>query len=370
MFGKKGEKKIESEQVLAALSKVMDPDLHTDIVTLGMISDIKIDGGKVFFKLTLTTPACPVKEKLEAEAKAAVSSIPGVTEIEMESTAQVSTRGKVSGREDVPGIKQIIAITSGKGGVGKTTVSINLAVALAKLGAKVGLLDADITGPNAPLMLGVNGYEPTTKDNKIVPAENYGVKCISMAFFVADDTPVIWRGPMLDKAIRQFLRDVDWGELDYLIVDMPPGTGDAQLTMCQATNMAGGVVVTTPQGVACLDARKGVAMFQQMHVPVLGMIENMSYCVTPSGERMDIFGHGGGKDLAEEIKVEFLGEIPLEPGVRIGGDTGKPITFTHPDAAPSKAFLEIAQKLAAQVSIQAMQPVAAAPTSLSAVSID
>lgn len=359
MFGKKGEKNLDAEQVLAALSKVMDPDLHTDIVTLGMISDIKIDGSKVFFKLTLTTPACPVKEKLEQEAKDAVASIAGVTEVEMESAANVSTRGKVAGREDVPGIKQIVAITSGKGGVGKTTVSINLAVALSQLGAKVGLLDADITGPNAPLMLGVDGYEPTTKDNKIVPAENFGVKCISMAFFVSNDTPVIWRGPMLDKAIRQFLRDVDWGELDYLIVDMPPGTGDAQLTMCQATNMAGGVVVTTPQGVACLDARKGIAMFQQMHVPVLGLVENMSYFVGPNGERLEIFGHGGGQDLACELDVNFLGEVPLETGVRQGGDAGEPITAGNPNAASSKAFLDIAQKLAAQVSIQARQPVGA-----------
>jgi ATP-binding protein involved in chromosome partitioning len=360
MFGKKKEDKITQDQVLAQLSKVMDPDLNMDIVTLGMISDIKIDGGKVHFKLTLTTPACPVKEKLEQEAKDLVSAIPGVEEVTLESAANVSPRGKVNGKEDIPGIRQILAVTSGKGGVGKTTVSINLAVALSQLGAKVGLLDADITGPNAPLMLGVAGYEPTTRDNKIVPAENFGVKCISMAFFVSNDTPVIWRGPMLDKAIRQFLRDVDWGELDYLVVDMPPGTGDAQLTMCQATNLAGGVVVTTPQGVACLDARKGVAMFQQMHVPVLGMIENMSYFVSPQGERLDIFGHGGGKDLAAEVGIPFLGEVPLETAVRVGGDEGKPITATDPSHPASAAFKEIAKQLAAQVSIQALQPVGAA----------
>jgi ATP-binding protein involved in chromosome partitioning len=359
MFGKKKDEKLSTEQVLAALSKVMDPDLHTDIVTLGMISDISIDGGKVHFKLTLTTPACPVKEKLEQESREVVMSLPGVEEVTMESTASVTPRGKVNGKEDVPGIRQIIAVTSGKGGVGKTTVSINLAVALTQLGAKVGLLDADITGPNAPLMLGVSGYEPTTRDNKIVPAENYGVKCISMAFFVSNDTPVIWRGPMLDKAIRQFLRDVDWGELDYLIVDMPPGTGDAQLTMCQATNLAGGVVVTTPQGVACLDARKGVAMFQQMHVPVLGMVENMSFFVSPQGERLDIFGHGGGQALAEELKVPFLGEVPLDTEVRVGGDSGHPISDSDRESPATQAFLEIAKKLAAQVSIQAMQPVGA-----------
>lgn len=358
MFGKKNGSKITPEQVTQALSTVMDPDLHMDIVTLGMISDVKIDGGKVHFKLTLTTPACPVKEKIEQECRDAVSALPGVTDVSMESTASVAARGKVAGKEDVPGIKQIIAVTSGKGGVGKTTVSINLAVALTQLGAKVGLLDADITGPNAPLMLGVGDYQPAAKDNRIIPAENYGVKCISMAFFVAQDTPVIWRGPMLDKAIRQFLRDVEWGELDYLIVDMPPGTGDAQLTMCQATNLAGGVIVTTPQVVACLDARKGTAMFHQMQVPVLGLIENMSYFVSPNGERVDIFGHGGGKELAEELQVSFLGEVPLEPSVRIGGDIGKPICFSDPEAPVSKAFRAIAKNLAAQVSINASANIA------------
>lgn len=352
MFGKKNDNKVTVEQVMQALSKVMDPDLHMDIVSLGMISDVQIKGGHVSFKLTLTTPACPVKEKLEQESRDVVAALPGVSEVSMESTASVSTRGKVAGKEDIPGIKQIIAVTSGKGGVGKTTVSINLAVALSQLGAKVGLLDADITGPNAPLMLGVSGYQPAAKDNRIIPAENYGVKCISMAFFVADDTPVIWRGPMLDKAIRQFLRDVEWGELDYLIVDMPPGTGDAQLSMCQATNLSGGVIVTTPQAVACLDARKGTAMFHQMQVPVLGLIENMSYFITPSGERADIFGHGGGKELAQELNVSFLGEVPLEPSIRIGGDTGKPITFSEPNGAIANSFKEIAKNLAAQVSIQ------------------
>lgn len=355
MFGKKNTHKVTSEQILAALSRVMDPDLNVDIVSLGMISDIKIDGGKVFFKLTLTTPACPVKEQLENQARQAVASIPGVEDVQMESTAQVSSRGNVAGKTSIPGIKQIVAITSGKGGVGKTTVSINLAVALSKLGARVGLLDADITGPNSPIMLGVADYQPTAKDNRIIPAENHGVKCISMAFFVSTDTPVIWRGPMLDKAIRQFLTDVEWGELDYLIVDMPPGTGDAQLTMCQATNLSGGVIVTTPQLVACADARKGTAMFNQMHVPVLGLVENMSYFQTPDGQRIDIFGHGGGKALAEEMEIPFLGEIALEPAVREGGDKGVPITISNPDAPASLAFREIAQRLAAQVSIAALQ---------------
>jgi ATP-binding protein involved in chromosome partitioning len=355
MFGNKN--KVTEQQVMAELSKVMDPDLHMDIVTLGMISEVKIKGGKVSFKLTLTTPACPVKEKIETECRERVASLPGVEEVEMESTAAVAARGKVEGKLDVPGIKQIIAVTSGKGGVGKTTVSINLAIALTQLGAKVGLLDADITGPNAPLMLGVGEYEPLAQNNRIIPAENYGVKCISMAFFVAKDTPVIWRGPMLDKAIRQFLSDVQWGELDYLLVDMPPGTGDAQLTMCQATNLAGGVIVTTPQDVALLDGRKGMAMFQQMSIPVLGLVENMSFFSCPHcNERTDVFSHGGGEELAKESGVPFLGAIPLELGVRRGGDMGQPITAMHPDHMAAQAFREVAKNLAAQVSIKALQP--------------
>jgi ATP-binding protein involved in chromosome partitioning len=357
MFGTK-KQKITPDQVKAALSKVMDPDLHTDIVTLGMISDIRIDDAKVHFKLTLTTPACPVKEKIEQECKDVVGAIPGVETIDMVSDANVAGTRKVGGREPVEGIKQIIAVTSGKGGVGKTTCSCNLAVALSKLGAKVGILDADITGPNVPLMMGVDDYQPAAKDNRIVPPENFGVKVISMAFFVSRDTPVIWRGPMLDKAIRQFLRDVEWGQLDYLIVDMPPGTGDAQLSLVQATQLSGGVIVTTPQDVAVLDGRKGMAMFKQMQVPVLGFIENMSYFQPPgSTERFEIFGHGGGRKLAEEEQVPFLGEIPIDTAVRVGGDNGHPIVATDPDSAVTKAFMDIAKQVAAQVSIHALAPV-------------
>lgn len=358
MFGVKKDN-VTEEQVRQALSKVMDPDLNIDVVTLGMISEIKVTDKKVFFKLTLTTPACPVKEKMEQECKDAVKALPGVEEVEMESTAAVAGQRKGSGREPVPGIKQIIAVTSGKGGVGKSTVSVNLACALAKLGAKVGLLDADITGPNIPLMMGVESYEPKAKDNRIIPAENFGVKCISMAFFVSKDTPLMWRGPMLDKAIKQFLRDVEWGELDYLVVDMPPGTGDAQLTMVQATQLSGGVIVTTPQDVALLDGRKGLSMFKEIGIPILGFVENMSY-FQPKGssEQFEIFGRGGGKKLAEETGVPFLGEIPLEPEVRIGGDNGKPIVATAADDEPvSRAFLEIAKQVAAQVSIHSLASV-------------
>ncbi len=350
---------ITQNQVLTALSKVMDPDLHQDIVSLGMVSEIKIEAGKVHFKLTLTTPACPLKEKIESDCKEAINKIPGVTEVQIESAANVANqRRQPQGKEAVPGIKNIIAVTSGKGGVGKTTVAINIAVALAHLGSKVGLLDADITGPNVPLMLGVDKYQPQAKDNRIIPAENYGVKCISMAFFVAKDTPIIWRGPMLDKAIRQFLKDVEWGELDYLIVDMPPGTGDAQLTMVQATELAGGVIVTTPQDVALLDGRKGLAMFKQMNVPIFGFVENMSYFQLPgttdASQRIDIFGHGGGKRLAEECEVPFLGEVPIDPAIRQGGDEGKPIVAADPQHPVSQAFIAIAKQLAAQISIHAL----------------
>ncbi|MBX3072353.1 Mrp/NBP35 family ATP-binding protein [Candidatus Obscuribacterales bacterium] len=358
IFGTSKGSKVTAEDVKKALSTVLDPDLHIDIVTLNMISDIKVEGKKVHFKLTLTTPACPLKEKIETDCREAVKAIPGVEEISMETDAQVTGRAKISEKEPIKGVKHIIAVTSGKGGVGKTTVSINLAAALKHLGAKVGILDSDITGPNCPLMLGVGDYQPKAKDELIIPAENYGIKCMSMAFFVAKDTPLIWRGPMLDKAIRQFLRDVEWGELDYLIVDMPPGTGDAQLSMVQATDMSGGVIVTTPQEVALLDGQKGLAMFRQMNVPVLGFIENMSYFQPPgSSERFEIFGHGGGKRMAEEYGVPFLGEVPIDISVREGGDQGEPVVACKPESPVSQVFIEIAKQVAAQVSIHALQPV-------------
>ncbi|MBX9878505.1 MAG: Mrp/NBP35 family ATP-binding protein [Candidatus Obscuribacterales bacterium] len=360
MFGNKN-KGLKEEDILNALRKVEDPDLHIDIVTLNMVSDIKINLPKVFFKLTLTTPACPLKEKIEHDCREALLKLDGVEEVEMESTASVASGRKVQGREPVEGIKQIIAITSGKGGVGKSTVTLNLAAALTHLGAKVGILDADITAPNIPAMMGLDGYEPQGRNNRIMPAEKHGIKCISMAFFVSKDTPIIWRGPMLDKAIRQFLRDVEWGELDYLLVDLPPGTGDAQLSISQATNLTGGVIVTTPQDIALLDGRKGLAMFQQMQIPVLGFVENMSYFHCPHCEgRTDIFNHGGGKALAEEVGVPFLGEVPLDIAVREGGDNGMPITSLDINHPVSQAFLNVAKQMAAQVSIASLKsPVAA-----------
>lgn len=359
MFGVKKDQ-ITAEKVKAALSTVMDPDLHTDIVSLNMISDIKVNGSTVAFTLTLTTPACPVKEKIEAECREAVGALPGVETVEMKSDATVAGQRRVpGGKEPVEGIKHIIAVTSGKGGVGKSTVAVNLAIALSRLGASVGLLDADVTGPNVPIMMGVSNYQPTaSKDERIMPAENYGIKCMSMAFFVKKDDAIIWRGPMLDKAIRQFLRDVDWGPLDYLLVDMPPGTSDAQLSLVQSTQLSGGIIVTTPQDVALLDGRKGLAMFQRMNVPVLGFIENMSYFQPPnSTERYEIFGHGGGKRLAEECSVPFLGEVPLDPLIRQGGDDGKPIVAADFNHSLSQTFSNIAKQVAAQVSIHALAPV-------------
>lgn len=356
MFGKS---KVSIDDVRAALSKVMDPDLHQDVVSLGMISDISVEGTLAKFTLTLTTPACPVKEIIEEDCRKAVQSLEGIEKVEMESKASVASTRKMAGREPVPGIKQIIAVTSGKGGVGKSTVAVNLAIALATEGASVGILDADITAPNVPLMMGTEGYQPKARDNQfIIPAENFGVKVMSMSFFVSKDTPIIWRGPMLDKAIKQFLRDVDWGQLDYLIVDMPPGTGDAQLTMCQATNLSGGVIVTTPQDVALLDGRKAYAMFEQMQIPVFGFIENMSYFQCPNcHHQADIFSHGGGAGLAKELGVPLLGEIPIDLSVRVGGDSGKPITATDKNHPVSQAFIKAARQLAAQASIKSLAPV-------------
>ncbi len=355
-----GAKKITEKQVLEALSNVMDPDLHKDIVSLGMVSEIKLDGGKIAFKLTLTTPACPLKEKIEADCKAALEAKSGLSAEEITITTDAQVRTPLNEKKSIEGVKHIVAVTSGKGGVGKTTVAVNLAVALSRLGAKVGLLDSDITGPNCPIMLGVADYEPMGKNNRIMPAENYGIKCVSMAFFVAKDTPIIWRGPMLDRAIRQFLNDVDWGELDYLIVDMPPGTGDAQLTMAQATKLSGGIIVTTPQEVALLDGRRGLAMFNQMSIPILGFVENMSYFQPPgSTERYEIFGHGGGKKLAEDNNVPFLGEIPLDAKVREGGDKGNPVVNSDPESPIGQSFLSFAKQVAHQISVHALTPVTA-----------
>jgi ATP-binding protein involved in chromosome partitioning len=346
---------VTKEQVLRALSTVQDPDLHKDIVTLGFVKDVAIKGGEVDFEVELTTPACPVKDQMKAEAERKVAELPGVTAARAKMTANVRARGGF-GRQEVPGIRNIVAVGAGKGGVGKSTTAVNLAVALQKSGARVGLLDADVYGPNAPQMLGITEQPLVGEDQKMVPPEAHGIKVISMGMLVPADQPIIWRGPMLHGAVQQFMRDVAWGPLDYLIVDLPPGTGDVALSMAQSVPMAGAVVVTTPQGVSISDVRKAVAMYRQLNIPVLGVIENMSYFVCGHcEERTEIFGHGGGAKMAEDLGLKFLGEVPIDTRVRIGGDGGMPIVLEAPESPAARAFTEVSQRVAAQISIQNMK---------------
>jgi len=343
---------ITKEAVLAALGKVQEPDLGQDLVTLNMIRNLEIAGDKVSFAIMLTTPACPFRGKIEKDAKAAVAAIAGVKTIEVKMDSDVPNDGRMRGLVNMP-IRNAIAIGSGKGGVGKSTVSVNIAVALAMVGARVGLLDADIYGPNTPTMLGVDKLPPPN-GQRLIPAEAHGLKMISMGLLVKPGQPLIWRGPMLNSAIRQFLGDVEWGELDYLIVDLPPGTGDAALSLAQALPLSGAVVVTLPQIVSLEDASRGLNMFKQLEVPILGVVENMSYLELPDGTRMDLFGSGGGENLAEATKTPFLGKVPIDQNVRIGGDTGKPIVVSYPDSVVAKAFTEISQKIASKVSVAAL----------------
>jgi ATP-binding protein involved in chromosome partitioning len=343
---------VDKDQVLSALRGVVDPDLHKDIVTLGFVKDVAVAGGEVDFTIELTTPACPVKDDMKAQAEALVRALPGVTAARAKMTANVSTRGGM-GRQQVPGIRNIVAVGAGKGGVGKSTTSVNLAVALAQKGARVGLIDGDVYGPNIPQMLGLTEAPEVSPEKRILPPQALGIKVISMGMLVPPDQPIIWRGPMLHGAVQQFMRDVEWGELDYLVVDLPPGTGDVALSMAQSVPMAGAVVVTTPQGVSVSDVRKAVGMFRQLSIPVLGVIENMSYFVCGHcQERTDIFGNGGGRRMAEELQIPFLGEVPIDTRVRAGGDEGRPIVAEAPDAPAAKAFLDLASRVAAQVSIQ------------------
>jgi ATP-binding protein involved in chromosome partitioning len=342
---------ITREAVLAALSKVQDPDLHQDLVTLGMVRDIKIEGDSVDFTVMLTTPACPMKGKIEKESREAVEAI-GAKTVHVKLDSDVPHDGRMRGIVTAP-IRNAIAIASGKGGVGKSTVSVNLAVSLAKSGARVGLLDADIYGPNIPTMMGVPRM-PTPREDKLIPGENYGVKMMSMAFLTKPGQPLIWRGPMLNSAIRQFLSDVEWGELDYLIIDLPPGTGDAPLSLAQALPLTGVVIVTMPQAVSLEDASRGLEMMKTLEVPIIGIVENMSYLTLPDGSKMDVFGEGGGEAMAKHYDVPFLGGIPMNPTVRIGGDTGKPIVISDPESDAAKALTAVAEAVAAKVSISAL----------------
>lgn len=346
--------------ILDVLRPVQDPELQKSLVDLNMIRHVQVNGGQVRFTLVLTTPACPLREFIVEDCQKAVKTLPGVTTVEVDVTAETPQQKSLPDRQGIDGVKNIIAVTSGKGGVGKSTIAANLAVALAQAGAKVGLLDADIYGPNAPNMLGLSKAEvkvqKTDQGDVLEPAFNHGVKLVSMAFLIDLDQPVVWRGPMLNGIIRQFLYQVQWGDLDYLVVDLPPGTGDAQLTLAQAVPMAGAVIVTTPQTVALLDARKGLRMFQQLGVPILGMVENMSYFIPPDRPDItyDIFGSGGGAKTAEEFGVPLLGQIPLEIDVRQGGDEGVPIVVSQPNSASAKALNALAQQVAARVSIAAL----------------
>ena len=347
------EKTLNEELVLGALGQVQEPELGRDLVSLGMVKELRIEGANVGFTLELTTPACPLRDQIEREARQAVEALPGVAAVQIQFTANVPTDGKSRGRIDRP-IRNAVAVASGKGGVGKTTVAVNIAVSLARAGARVGLLDADIYGPNVPTMMGVD-HMPTPRDNKMIPAEAYGVKLMSIAFLVKPGQPLIWRGPMLHSAIRQFIADVDWGELDYLIVDLPPGTGDAPLSLSQSLPLTGAVIVTMPQKVSLEDASRGLEMFRTMDVPILGVVENMSFLELPNGERMDVFGEGGGKRLAEQAGVPYLGGIPMDPHVRVGGDGGVPIVMSHPDTPAGSALRSIAEQVAARVSVSVLQ---------------
>ncbi|WP_338442000.1 iron-sulfur cluster carrier protein ApbC [Synechococcus elongatus IITB4] len=348
--------------VLDALRPVEDPELRRSLVELNMIRDVAIVGDQVSFRLVLTTPACPLREFIVADCEKAVKALPGVATVNIEVGAEIPQQRSLPDRQGIGGVRNILAISSGKGGVGKSTVSVNTAVALAKAGARVGLLDADIYGPNTPTMLGVADAQPQVKPSPqgdiLIPIETHGIKLVSMAFLIDPDQPVMWRGPMLNGIIRQFLYQTEWGELDYLIVDMPPGTGDAQLTLAQAVPLAGAVIVTTPQTVSLLDSRKGLRMFQQLKVPVLGIVENMSFFIPPDlpDRRYDIFGSGGGEKTARELEVPLLGGIPLEIPLREGGDRGVPIVVSQPESASAQALTAIAQKIAAAISVAALTP--------------
>jgi ATP-binding protein involved in chromosome partitioning len=340
--------------VLEALRVVIDPDLGKDIVSLGFVKQLAIDAsGAVRFAIELTTPACPVKDRLKAEAEQAVRAVAGVTSVDIEMTAAVRTAALPDGaRQPVAGVKNVIAVGAGKGGVGKTTVAVNLAVALAQMGSRVGMIDGDIYGPNVPMMLGLHTELVADDQGRIIPAERYGVRVVSMGFLTQEDSAVIWRGPMLHGAIQQFFRQVVWDNLDYLIVDLPPGTGDVALSLSQSVPVSGAIVVTTPQQVSLADTRRAVRMYQKLNIRPLGLIENMSHFECPNcGHESDIFGRGAGEGLAHALEIPFLGRLPIYEPIRIGGDSGHPIVLAEPDSAAARAFRSVAEQAAAQISI-------------------
>ena len=346
------------DAVIEAMRTVQEPELGRDLISLDMVKNLAIDGSALSMTIELTTPACPLKDEIERTTNAALGAI-GATKVDITWGAMVRRSQPRQAEQLVPGVKNIVAVASGKGGVGKSTVSVNLAVALAQAGASVGLLDADITGPNIPLMLGLEGQPTASPNNKITPLERYGVKAISIQFFVPEGQPIVWRGPLVGGAIQQFLRDVDWGDLDYLVIDLPPGTSDAQLTLAQAVPISGAVLVTTPQEVSLADVGKALAMFQRMSVPVLGLVENMTAFVCPHcGDVTEIFGRGGGERFAAAHDLEYLGGIPLDITVRQGGDVGVPAVAQREPGPAGRAMTAIAQAVAARMSVRAAQAAA------------
>lgn len=340
MFGRPGNPPaITEEAVKAALATVIEPELHRDLIALNMVRDLQISGRDVAFTIMLTTPACPLKGKMETDCRAALAQLPGLGQVTIRFDANVPIDRRIGNIGQ--NFRNTIAVASGKGGVGKSTISVNLAISLAQSGARVGLLDADILGPNIPIMMGQDKMPPP-RNRKMTPAEAYGVKFVSTAFLLKPDQALVWRGPMLHSAIRQFLTDVEWGELDYLVVDLPPGTGDAQLSLSQALPVSGAVIVTQPMQVAAADALRAVKMFEQLKTPVVGVVENMSG---------DLFGSGAGRRLATAYNLEYLGSIPLDARIRIGGDSGQPLVVAHPEAEAAQAFHELAAKVAARISV-------------------
>jgi ATP-binding protein involved in chromosome partitioning len=338
---------VTESDVLGALRAVHDPDLHRDIVSLKFVKDLRIENGRVSFKIELTTPACPVKDQMRDQARALVAALPGVADVAIEMTAQVRAAvGPDFTKQPVPGVRNIIAVGAGKGGVGKTTVSVNLAIALSQAGGRVAMIDGDIYGPNVPIMLGIKS-QLATDGQRIVPADQYGIQVVSIAFMTSDDTPVIWRGPMLHGVVQQFVREVAWDTVDYLVVDLPPGTGDVALSLAQSVPVAGAVLVTTPQGVSLADTRRAVKMYEKLQITPMGLIENMSHFVCPTCRtESDIFGKGGGEKLAADMHVPYLGAIPIYEPIRIGGDTGIPICVGEPKSPAAQAFRAAAHQVA------------------------